>query len=250
VSILDSPEFNASLFFPRADPSGPAYDADDLFVPTGDSERLHVRIHVEESAMTTLLFFHGNGEIAADYDGLRDAYRRLGVELVIADYRGYGKSTGVPMLRDLLPDAHAALAYLRDEERVRDRLVVMGRSLGSLPAIELAATDPDVAGLIVESGFADPKGIMERRGLPASLLTVEDAATYGNGEKMKRVRCPVLVLHGAEDDLISADEGRALHAAAPGEKRLVILDGVGHNDILFGAPAPYFEALRTFLAAN
>jgi hypothetical protein len=207
-----------------------------------------VRFHRHDEADLTLLFFHGNGEIVSDYDDLASAWRQLGVQLVVGEYRGYGKSSGAPTLRSAVSDAHPILEHVRGA--CGDTLLaVMGRSLGSAPAIELAAGAPGIAGLIIESGFADPFGLLRRRGIHLTRLEEEDHRTFDNGRKIEGVACPTLVLHGAADDLLSPAEGRALHdSAGAEEKRLVLLPGVGHNDILWGAFEAYFKAVGEFLS--
>src|SRR5438552_2806406 len=117
MSILDSPELNARLFFPRADASPPPRGAADLYA--GD---WHVRRHAGTGP--TLLLFHGNGETVADYDGAAAAFARAGFTLAVADYPGYGLSRGAPTLRRLMTDAAAVADAVKPD-------VIMGRSLGS-----------------------------------------------------------------------------------------------------------------------
>jgi len=247
MSIFDDPTFDQTLFFPRPDSGSEPPNAVDRFTEVSGGDRVHTRIHVEEGARMSLLFFHGNGEIVSDYDDLAGAWRQLGVELVVSDYRGYGKSSGRPRIRTILEDARAVVEDLRAEELLKPMVAVMGRSLGSLPAIDLAAAEPETAGLIIESGFADPVGLLRRRGLSVDLLEEEDDRQFNNERKMADVSCPVLVIHGEMDDLIPKAEGEALFRAAPGPKKLVVLPDVGHNDILWGAYDQYFAAVGGFI---
>ena len=106
-----------------------------------------------------ILYFHGNGEIASDYDTIAPFYTRLGITLFVIDYRGYGLSDGSPS--GLRPDRGCLEAYTRAPEMLAERgletrpLFVMGRSLGSAAAIEIVfRAKEQVAGLIIESGFA------------------------------------------------------------------------------------------------
>lgn len=246
-SVFDRPEFNESLFFPRPDPGEAPADAEDFLVPVGGGARVHARRHRSFDANVSLLLFHGNGEIVSDYDALADEFRGLGVELVACDYRGYGKSTGTPGFRDVLADAHVVLVHLQAGEHLKDCVCVFGRSLGSAPAIELAVNHDEFEGLVIESGFADPRGMLARRGVPAKEFDEETDRIFDNAEKIGRVRCPLLVIHGQEDDLIPVSEGVALHDRAGSEpKRLVVLTGVGHNDILWGARDEWLLSLRDF----
>ena len=245
-SILDDPGFLSTLFFPRADHGACPGDAVDRFASSEDGEEIHLRLHEAVAPSFTVLFFHGNGEIAADYDDLAPEWRSLGVEFIVGEFRGYGKSTGTPTLHHLLTDAHLVL----DQVDFGDRpLVVMGRSLGSIPAVELAASRSEVSGLIVESGMADPAGILSRRGVDLDAVDPEELAGFDNAGKVSRTDLPLLVLHGALDYLISPSEGAALHAASPARnKTLTILDGVGHNEVMLAREA-YFGAVGAFLAS-
>ena len=164
-SIFDSQAFTANLFFPRDDPSiGPA-NSDDYYIDVTKDIQIHARRHPNRNAKLSLLFFHGNGEIVSDYDNLVDYFSTLGVELTIADFRGYGKSTGVPTLRAAIEDSHVILDYLMANKILKNRICVMGRSLGSAPTIELCCKRSDIQGCILESGYADPIPLVERRGL-------------------------------------------------------------------------------------
>ena len=98
------------------------------------------------------------------------------------------------------------MSYLATSRARNGRVIVMGRSLGSGPAIELAANGEGVAGLIIESGYADPYRIAWRRGFDRERVSADDLAFFSNSDKMKRVSVPVLVMHGREDELILPDE--------------------------------------------
>ena len=133
------------------------------------------RFHLSGLTHANILFFHGNGEIAADYDAIGPFYNRIGVNFLAVDYRGYGRSTGSPTVSAMMRDCHAVFKYACgriDDVPQSGPLIVMGRSLGSAPAIELAFTYPDrVRGLVVESGFA--------RVIPLLRLLGIDATRYG-----------------------------------------------------------------------
>jgi alpha-beta hydrolase superfamily lysophospholipase len=149
MSLFDTAEFSSSLFFPRPDRSPPPPGATDAFV-TVDGAQLHVRTHPAPDGARMLLLFHGNGEVIADYDDAAAEFAAAGARLVVADYRGYGRSTGTPSLRTAVSDAYAVLAA------VPGPVFVMGRSLGSACAAELyAANLPSVEGVILESGSSD-----------------------------------------------------------------------------------------------
>jgi pimeloyl-ACP methyl ester carboxylesterase len=248
LSVFDEPEFNRRLFFPRHDPTPPPDGARDCLVDVGDGERVHGRIHDAPHARACLLFFHGNGDTVNDYDVVAEAFIRIGLLPVFFGYRGYGQSTGTPTLRAACRDAHAIWSHLRAgllTERPLP-LILMGRSLGSSPAIELAARAGGSASLIIESGWADPHGVIARRGYPPIELSAEELETFSNEYKMRRVNAPLLVMHGDLDVLIAPHEAEMNHAAAASpHKRLVILRGCGHNNI--GMHPDYFGILAGFV---
>jgi hypothetical protein len=243
ASILDRDEFNETLFYARALTS-PPHRAVDRFVEVGDV-RLHVRCHTAASARCTLLLFHGNGEVVADYDNAADDFAEIGVALAVADFRGYGQSEGTPTLRTVISDARP----IAEAVRSTPPLVVMGRSLGGAAAHELYARPIEgMVGVILESAFYDLQGLISRRGLtPPAAFTDDELATFDPATKLRRGQLPLLVLHGALDTLIEPSEAAATFAAAGStEKQLVIVPDRGHNDVSFSDV--YWDALAAFIA--
>jgi pimeloyl-ACP methyl ester carboxylesterase len=246
TSIFESPRLNHRLFFPRRNDMPPPPGARDDMLPVAPGVRLHCRIYPAADARFRLLYFHGNGETVADHDSLFPEYARLGARWLVCDYRGYGRSDGEPSLPLLLADAVTVYNHIRATPDPLP-LAVMGRSLGSAPAIELGGRFPDIAALVIESGYADPLGLVRRRGIATDGITPVEAAPYDNARKMRRVRCPLLVLHGARDHLIAPEEARMNIEEAGSEfKQLEILEGVGHNDILSASGNAYFRTLDRF----
>ncbi len=242
MSIFDRDEFNDRLFFLRADASPPPAGASDRMIEV-DGARLHVRMHPAPGTSGTLLLFHGNGEVVADYDGAAARFARAGVALAVMDYRGYGRSTGRPTLRTLISDAR------RVAEAVRPR-VVMGRSLGGVAAHELYARPiAGMEGVILESALFDLGNLIRRRGLiPPASFTEEERATFDPATKLALGRLPLLVLHGERDDLIAPSEARSAHVAAgtaEADKQLVMVPRRGHNDVSGGDN--YWSALAEFV---
>lgn len=242
--MFDSEAFNGALFFPRADVTPPLAGAVDLEVP-GDAP-LHLRWHGPEG-LPTLLLFHGNGEVVADYDDAAPMFAAAGARLAVVDYRGYGKSAGTPTLRTAIADAARTLATMLAAAGAP--IIVMGRSLGSACAAELYGAMPDgVSAFVLESGFVDLAGLVRRRGMESpARFAPEDLATFDPAPKLARGTRPLLVLHGAGDVLIPAREAEAAFAAAgTRDKELVLIPDRGHNDVM--ASRLYWDALRGFLA--
>jgi alpha-beta hydrolase superfamily lysophospholipase len=245
-SLFDSRDFNERLFFPRAD-AGPApREAEDSFIAV-EGATLHLRWHRRFADAPTVLLFHGNGEVVSDYDVFAPQFAIRGANLMVVDYRGYGRSSGRPTLRNAIEDAPRVVAAVAPLAR---RLVVMGRSLGSACAAEVyQAPREAVVGFIWESGAVDLHGLVRRRGIaPPAQFSDADLETFDVRRKLGRGRHPLLVLHGEADALIPVEEAQlAFAAAGTSEKTLCLIPAHGHNDLMHAQL--YGEAMATFIGA-
>jgi len=252
---IDQPVVNSAIFFPRPDPGLPApQDSEDLTVSVGDGIALAARYYPADLSLPTVLHFHGNGEIVADYDDIAPLFHAAGASLVSTDYRGYGRSTGTPSARGLIEDAPIVLdqviAFLKERGHASP-LVVMGRSLGSAPAIELASTrGGDLAGLIVESGFAQTAPLLALFGISLESLGVQGTMGLDNEDKMAKVQIPLLVLHAKGDILLPPWNGEYIfERAATGDKRLVMIPNADHNTIMAFGGHLYWGAIAELLSS-
>ncbi|MCU0574307.1 MAG: lysophospholipase [Syntrophobacteraceae bacterium] len=255
-SPLDRPEVLNLLFHPRPEPraaGGAAHSSvHDLLIPVDDSVHVGGRFHLFDPSFVNMLFFHGNGEIVADYDDMGPVYRRIGVNFCPVDYRGYGRSTGMPTCSALIRDAHSVMDFLVGylaERGYSGPMVVMGRSLGSAPAIELAASGDrhPVSGLIIESGFAHTVPLLRLLGLNVERLGLSGTDFVGNHVKIRRVLRPTLIIHAELDRIIPFSDALDLHeASAAGHKWLVRIPDAGHNDILYRGITQYMAAVKSF----
>jgi hypothetical protein len=246
-SVFDSPQFNNNLFFPRPDRMAPPEGSDEIYVEVEPDIKIHIRRYPTPNARFSLLYFHGNGEIVSDYDEISKAFTYLGAEFIACDYRGYGRSNGQPTLRSVLQDAHKIYDFLKKEGKLLPKLCVMGRSLGSASAIELCSHYSEIDSCVIESGYADPIPLVERRGIRIDSISPEENELFNNSEKIKKVKCPLLIMHGQDDILIYPNEAELNYNQAGSEsKGLQILEGVGHNDILMAPDNGYFKCLQRF----
>ena len=125
----------------------------------------------------------------------------------------------------------------------------MGRSLGSAPALELCKRFPEITCCVIESGYADPIPLVERRGLNVTNITTAENALFSNSEKIRLVKCPILIMHGEMDSLISPEEAKLNYKNASSiHKKLAIVEGVGHNDIMTARENAYFSILSSFFS--
>ncbi len=252
-SKLDQPEILAVLFHPRPDDTPAPAGAEDVAIPVADGVTLAGRCHLSDEAKAiNILFFHGNGEVASDYDDIGPRYNAHGMNLLVVDYRGYGRSTGRPTATNLLADAQPVLAWAKDwlaAKGCTGPLVVMGRSLGCAPALELAAgNDPAVAGLVIESGFAFTVPVLETMGLEPAALGLNEGDCFRNQMKIACFARPTLILHAQRDQLISLDNAETLQAqSAARTKQFAIIPGADHNNIIERVGEMYFAEIRRFL---
>lgn len=192
-----------------------------------------------------VLFFHGNaGNISHRLDTL-ELFHDLGLSTLIIDYRGYGQSQGRPSEQGTYLDAEAAWRYLVEERQVPpDRMIFFGRSLGGAVAAYLAQRHPPRA-LILESTFTSAPDIAADI---FSFLPVRPLVRfqYNTLARLADIRCPVLIVHSPDDEVIPYSHGRRLFAAAAEPREFLEIRG-GHN-AGFLVSANYRAGLELFIA--
>ena len=252
---LDRREVLSVLFHPRPEPPGPPPEGvQALDIPVDDRQTIGSRWHMVSPSGPNLLFFHGNGEIAADYDDLGPLFTAAGLNLTVVDYRGYGRSSGSPSVSAMMADAPRILAFweewLRRNAHTGPR-ILMGRSLGSASVLELAAADPEhVRGLIIESGFAYAGPLLRLLGIDPERIGFEENRGFANLDKIKAYAGPTLIIHAEHDHIIPYADSQALYAASPAsQKRHVTIAGADHNDIFLRGMQTYLQAIRAFCRA-
>lgn len=225
-------------------PDNYGMDYEDVSIETGDGVTLHGWF-VPGQSSRVLLFFHGNaGNISHRMESIRQ-FRDLGLSVFIIDYRGYGQSGGRTTESGTYRDADAAWRYLTETRGVSaGEIVVFGRSLGGSIATKLA-TKVKPSGLIIESSFTSIPDIAQELypWLPARWLSRLRHATR---DYVRDVRCPVLIIHSLDDEIIPYRHGQAIHSSAPQPRSLLTLRG-SHNDAFLRDERNYIEGLRAFL---
>ena len=192
-----------------------------------------------------VLWFHGNaGNISYRYDMIR-AMMEIPVEVFIIDYRGYGKSEGTPSETGLYIDAQAAWDYLTYVRKTQpERIVILGKSLGGVPAIDLASKVKP-AGLIVQSSFTSASDMAAAimPFLPRFLLHTR----MDSNNKIVSVHCPKLFIHSRADEIVPYELGKKLFEAAGEPKEFYEVKGAPHNATYLIGGKPYLTALRRFI---
>lgn len=255
-SKYDRPEVLQVLFHPRKESfgifGGGGGGGLDVTIPVEKDIAIAGRLHVHAKNAPTILFFHGNGEIVADYDEMGPIYQRLGINFLPVDYRGYGRSGGQPSITAMMRDCHKILHYVESwmaENGYTGPLLLMGRSLGSASVLELAITYPEkVAGLIIESGFAKVGPLLQLLGINPVALGFTEESTFNHVGKIRNWTKPLLIIHAEYDHIIPFSDGQTLYEACPAEeKKLLKIPGANHNDIFYKGFEIYLEALKNFV---
>jgi fermentation-respiration switch protein FrsA (DUF1100 family) len=239
------------IYFPemgredRATPAQLQLRFEDVRIATADGETLHGWFVPAAQSRATILFFHGNaGSIVHRLDWL-PMFQQLRLSVLMVDYRGFGDSSGRPSEAGTYADADAAWQYLTETRRLPpERVVLFGESLGGAIAAHLAArTQP--AALVLHSAFTSAPDLAADLYpfLPARLLTRYAYDTLGS---VRSVRCPLLVAHSPQDEIVPITHGRRLQEAAPRDKAWVELAGSHNDGFLFTRP-DWVRAFDDFL---
>jgi len=250
-SILDQPDVLRVIFSPRKGWTPPPPKATDFIVPIEDDVSIACRFYRSGHSSPSILYFHGNGEIVYDYDEVAPYYNKLGINLFVTDIRGFGQSTGTPCYSNLVSDAPILLAYLRNLLEVLNYtgpLFVMGKSMGSMPALELALRHPEhITGLIIESASISLGSLMATffPTLPQDKLKEMEEL---NLERVRTVRMPSMFIHGENDKVIPHELGQIFYESIGSEdKRFVTISGAGHIDVMAIGMEQYFSAISEFV---
>ena len=262
LSILDHPIVSSRYFFPRA-----AGFADPYWVEAADGSRLACYFRARDVQDTsdapdasnapakTLIYFHGNGEVVADYvPDFANWFNRMGCNILLVEYRGYGMSTGTPSLAGMLDDVVPIIESLKSLHVPDQQIILFGRSIGSLYAVHGAAQRPHIGGLILESGVAEfgerffLRVQAEELGVPEAEVLEALSTTFDYKQKLGTFQGQTLILHARHDELVGAEHAEKLYAASSEPKQLKIFDQGGHNDIFFRNRIEYMQLVENFVA--
>jgi len=229
--------------YPKGDWEPKGLEFADAWIKSGDGTQIHGWYCPAENPKAVVLYCHGNGgNLAGRAATLQFLQEKMGVSVLIFDYRGYGRSEGKATVAGAIADARAARTELAKLAKVNEaEIVLMGRSLGGALAIQLAA-DASPRGLIIESSFSSLREVASEH-FP-KLAWVVAKNKLNSAQAIAEVRCPLLQCHGDADRVISYESGRRLFAAAKHPKRFITLAGVGHND---RPTREYYDAMADFL---
>lgn len=220
---------------------------EEVWLEAADGVRLHGWFLPAEEPRGALLYGHGNGGNIADRMEPARAFRDMGLDVLLFDWRGYGRSAGAPTEAGLYRDGEAAWAWLVGRGVAPERIVLYGESLGGGVAVELARRHGRGV-LLTESTFTSVPdvGAEVYPWLPVRLLARH---RFDNLAKAADVRVPWLIVHSPHDEIVPFEHALRLFDAAAEPKRLLPTGG-GHNDGGFLRRAEWRQAVRAFLDAH
>lgn len=239
------------IFFPEKEiiqtPADAGLPFEDLAIDTADGVKINGWFVPSSGARTTLLWLHGNGgNISHRVGRIRRFHDVLKVNILMIDYRGYGRSGGRISEEGTYLDGVAAYDYLLTRSDVDPaRIIPFGESLGAGVAVELSL-QRKVQGLILEAPFAS---IREMARVVVPWLPIGPLITtrYDNLSKMSRLEIPLLILHGDRDEVVPFAQGRKVFEAAREPKVFYTIPGAGHNNTDRVGGQPYLQAISHFI---
>ena len=222
-------------------PSAPTYseESDVFLIATPSGHRIAILALTNSSARQVILYAHGNAE---DLGGIRETmeeYQSKGFQVFAFDYQGYGISEGKPSTANSYEDINTVYCYLTHEKGIAPtQIIVHGRSLGAAIALHLAARQP-VSGVIVESAFLT--AFRARTQIPISPID-----KMRNDKEIKKLTCPVLVIHGESDQTIKTWQGKKLFGLAHEPKLAYWVPNAGHDDVVALGGDEYWQRITDF----
>lgn len=192
-----------------------------------------------------ILFCHGNfGNISQRLDMIQELYS-LGYDVFIFDYRGFGRSNGVPSEEGLYNDALGAYDYLKERGYENRDIILFGRSLGGVVAIFLASVVKDFRGLIVDSSFSSSQDLSyDFFGFKFPRFIISNRLE--SIKRIKDITIPKLIIHSEDDDLIPFHHGKKLFETASDPKKFLKIKGF-HNSCILDSKDVYITGIKGFL---
>ena len=239
-----------SIFYPRK--ATISMDNKDLLINTEDGNKVGIRMHIANKAYPTILFFHANAELTIEYDDIAAYYNQENINFIVAGYRGYGFSSGMPSKESLLSDSNEIFIYVKKylkDNKILSKIFLMGRSLGSAAAIQVSNSfQQDISGCIIESGFATEYPLLELLNVDPNLIDYKTSDGFDNLNKISSYTKPLYIIHADLDEIIPLSQAELLFISCKSKiKDLFIVNGANHNNVIYMARQKYFSKIKSFI---
>lgn len=220
------------IFFPGKLPPDYRFNLgngdEEVQLKTSDGETIH-GLFFEGVENDAIIYFHGNAGDLSGWQNVAADFITAGYNILIIDYRGYGKSTGTISEKGLYHDAEAAWQYMIDKGFLPANIIIYGRSIGTGIAVELASRYT-CKGLVLESPYTSLKQLAQEKA-PYLFPSLWLKYHFDNIGKIEKVQSPVLFVHGEHDTLIPVSHTKTLYEKFSGTKKLLLVKGGTHNDL-------------------
>jgi len=238
-----------SIFYARPTSSK---DENDHLVEVEDSISVGVRFYLKDKTFNNILFFHGNAELAQEYSDIASFFHSFNMNLIVADYRGYGLSGGIPTKSNLQTDSIIIFDYIKDylnKNNYNQKLYVMGRSLGSASAAHIVSNREDqLDGCIIESGFVTEYCLLELMNINPDDISFELTDGFENLQKFKKFKKPLFIIHADLDDIVPISQADMLFVESGSTiKDMFKVEGANHNNIIMMSREDYFIKIKDFI---
>jgi alpha-beta hydrolase superfamily lysophospholipase len=255
LAKLDHPEILSLLLQPPRDYKGscPA-NADDLSLTISADVLLTCRFYLSAPEAPNVIYFHGGGESSDSFDAEAEAFNQAGINVFLASQRGFGKSTGTPSISALVDDAKVqflqAIKWLASKD-YSGAIIVMGRSLGAVCAIDVVHKSPDtIKAMILESAFCETLPLLSTIGAGKVVEDISEADGFNNLQKIAEIKIPTILFHGSRDLLVPISQAEKLQAASGAKnKQFLIIPGAEHDTVSQTAGKLYFSTIKGFIDA-
>jgi len=239
-----------SIFFPRS--SFKEKDSKDHLIEVDENIIVGARFFLKDKDYPTILFFHGNAELSQEYDDIASYYHMHKCNFIVADYRGYGLSTGSPTKDNLHSDSSKIFNYVKsflNDNNYNRKIIIMGRSLGSASACEIISKhSSEIDGCIIESGFGTEIPLMRILDLTPNDVEYNPKYGFENLRKLVKYNGPLFIIHAQMDDIIPLEEGELMHEkSGSSQKEIWIIEHANHNNIMMYTHQEYFEKIKRFI---
>ncbi|MBU1567237.1 MAG: lysophospholipase [Proteobacteria bacterium] len=210
------------------------------------------RFYLSNPEAPAVIYFHGGGESSDSFDAEAEAFTQEGINVFLASHRGFGKSTGTASMSTLLADAglqfSLAIEWLA-AKKYSGAIIVMGRSLGSVCALDVVNNNPDsIKAMILESAFCDTLPLLTAIGAEKSAEEISEEDGFNNLHKIAKIKVPTLLFHGSKDVLVPIPQVEKLQAASGAKnKQFLIIPGAKHDTVSQVGGGLYFKTIKGFI---
>jgi uncharacterized protein len=253
LTKLNHPEILSLLLQPPHDYQGSCPErAEDLNLTICEGVSLACRFYISAPDAPTLIYFPGGCESLDSFNAEAESFNRTGINVFLASYRGSGKNSGSPSLSTLLTDAGVQFSLAIDwlsANNYTGAIFVMGRSLGSVCALDVVVTHPDrIKALILESAYCETLPLLVAIGAKKAIQGIVEEDGFNNLKKINKIKTPTLIFHGSRDVFVPVSQAEKLQAASGAKnKQFLIIPGAEHHTVSKTGGDLYFKTIKRFV---